>query len=87
VLDMASPWLVVPHAYKALKSTGTLASFSPTIDQVIKTVDSMKTEGFIDIETLECIIRRYQVEPGRTRPETLTVGHTGYLTFGRKVIN
>lgn len=86
VLDIASPWLVVPHAYTALKNTGMLASFSPTIEQVLKTVESMRAVGFMDIETLECIVRRYQVEPGRTRPETLTIGHTGYLTFGRKTV-
>jgi len=32
ILDMAVPWLVVPHAYAALKPSGTIVSFSPTID-------------------------------------------------------
>jgi tRNA A58 N-methylase Trm61 len=54
ILDMATPWLVVPHAYKALKPCGTLVSFSPTIDQTIKTVEALKENGFIDIETVEC---------------------------------
>jgi len=86
VLDMPTPWLVVPHAYNALKNTGTLASFSPTIEQVIKTVEAMRKNGFLNIETFECLVRRYQVEAGKTRPETLTVSHTGYLTFGRKFL-
>ncbi|MGP3667831.1 MAG: tRNA (adenine-N1)-methyltransferase [Candidatus Bathyarchaeota archaeon] len=87
ILDMPTPWLVVPHAYKALKNTGVFASFSPTIEQVIKTVEAMKKEGFTSIETVECMVREYQVETGRTRPKTLTVAHTGYLTFGRKMLS
>jgi len=86
VLDMPTPWLVVSHAYKALKNTGIFASFSPTIEQVIKTVETMKNVGFTDLETVECWVRKYQVEAGRTRPETLTIAHTGYLTFGRKIL-
>lgn len=86
ILDMPTPWLVVSHAYKALKNTGVFASFSPTIEQVVKTVEAMRREGFIDIETLECMIREYQVEVGRTRPQTLGITHTGYLTFGRKML-
>jgi len=86
ILDMATPWLVVPHAYTALKGSGTLVSFSPTIDQVVKTVEALKEKGFVDIETIECIMRRMQIELGKTRPETLMTGHTGYITFARKSI-
>ncbi|MEM2691433.1 MAG: tRNA (adenine-N1)-methyltransferase [Candidatus Bathyarchaeia archaeon] len=86
VLDMATPWLVVPHAYKALKPCGTLVSFSPTIDQTVKTVEALKANGFIDIETLECLVRGMQTERGKTRPQTLMTAHTGYITFARKAL-
>jgi tRNA (adenine57-N1/adenine58-N1)-methyltransferase len=86
VLDMATPWLVVPHAYSALKGSGVLVSFSPTIDQVVKTVEALEGEGFVDIETIECIVRGMQVERGKTRPQTLMTGHTGYITFARKAL-
>ena len=84
ILDMATPWLVVPHAYKALKGSGFFASFSPTIDQVVKTVEDLKDGGFTNIETIECLVRRIRVEKGKTRPETLMTGHTGYMVFARK---
>jgi len=87
ILDMATPWLVIPHAYTALKGSGTLVSFSPTIDQVVKTVEALEESGFVDIETIECIMRRMQVERGKTRPETLMTGHTGYITFARKALH
>ncbi len=86
VLDLAVPWLVVPQAYEALKPSGTLVSFSPTIDQVVKTVEVLKEYGFVCIETFECIMRGMQIERGKTRPQTLMTGHTGYITHARKVI-
>jgi len=86
ILDMATPWLVVSHAYNALKGSGAIVSFSPTIDQVVKTVEALEENGFVDIETIECIMRRMQVERGKTRPETLMTGHTGYITFARKAL-
>jgi len=86
ILDLATPWLVVPHAYNALKPCGTIVSFSPTIDQVVKTVEALKENGFVDIETLECLMRGMQIERGKTRPQTLMTGHTGYITFARKII-
>jgi tRNA (adenine57-N1/adenine58-N1)-methyltransferase len=86
VLDLATPWLVVPYACNALKGSGALVSFSPTIDQVVKTAEAMVENKFVDIETIECIMRGMQVERGKTRPETLMTGHTGYLTFARKTL-
>jgi len=84
VLDLATPWLAIPTAKAALRGGGVLVSFSPTIEQVIKTVSALETEGFVDVETVECILRRIKVKAGETRPETLMVGHTGYITRGRK---
>ena len=84
ILDLAVPWLVVPHAYPSLKPSATLVSFSPTIDQVVRTVDSLKENSFTDIETVECLMRGMQIETGRTRPQTLMTGHSGYITNARK---
>ena len=85
VLDLAVPWLVVPQAYEALKPSGTVVSFSPTIDQVVKTVEALREHNFACIETFECIMRGMQIERGKTRPQTLMTGHTGYITHARKV--
>ncbi len=86
ILDLAVPWLVVPQAYEALKPSGIIVSFSPTIDQVVKTVEALREHNFVAIETFECIMRGMQVERGKTRPQTLMTGHTGYITHARKVI-
>jgi len=86
ILDMATPWLVVPHAYEALKEGGSFVSYSPTIEQVQKTVSTLSKTGFYDITTVECFVRRILVREGRTRPETSMIAHTGYITFARKAI-
>jgi tRNA (adenine57-N1/adenine58-N1)-methyltransferase len=86
ILDLAVPWLVVPHAYKALKPSGTIVSFSPTIDQVVKTTEALKENNFVFIETVECLMRGMQVERGKTRPHTMMTGHTGYITHARKTL-
>jgi tRNA (adenine57-N1/adenine58-N1)-methyltransferase len=86
VLDLAVPWLVVPHAYEALTASGTIVSFSPTIDQVVKTTEALKENNFVFIETVECMMRGMQVERGKTRPHTMMTGHTGYITHARKTL-
>ena len=85
-MDLAVPWLVVPHAYTALKPSGVIVSFSPTIDQVVKTTEALRDNGFVFIETVECLMRTMQVERGKTRPNTMMTGHTGYITHARKIL-
>ena len=86
VLDLATPWLVVPHAHEALKGSGIMVSFSPTINQIVKTTEALRENGFVGIETIECLIRRMQTEKDRIRPETMMTGHTGYMVFARKTL-
>ena len=84
ILDLADPWLVLEHAYCALRSGGALACFLPTINQVEKVVEEAAQKGFEMIEAIELILRSYKVKSGETRPETRMIGHTGYLVFARK---
>jgi tRNA (adenine57-N1/adenine58-N1)-methyltransferase len=86
VLDLATPWVVVPWAYEALAGGGVFASFSPTIEQVMKTVSEIKEYPFIDVETVELILRNITVAENKTRPQTLMIGHSGYITMARKVL-
>jgi tRNA (adenine57-N1/adenine58-N1)-methyltransferase len=86
VLDLAVPWLVVTHAYQSLRGGGVLASFSPTMEQVIKTVDVIRRHPFVEVVTVELLMRRLNVGENKTRPETLMIGHTGYITTARKVL-
>jgi len=84
VLDMADPWLVVGHAYDALRSGGALACLLPTINQVERTFHEAEKVGFTMLEVEEILVRSYKVKAGETRPSFRMVGHTGFLLFARK---
>ncbi|HDI75359.1 MAG TPA: methyltransferase domain-containing protein, partial [Thermoprotei archaeon] len=84
ILDMPNPWDVVPHAKEALKDGGVFVSFLPTINQVEKIVEKLIHENFLDVLTIETLLRKIKVKKGETRPETFMIGHTGYIVFARK---
>ncbi|MHA1658542.1 MAG: tRNA (adenine-N1)-methyltransferase [Promethearchaeota archaeon] len=87
VLDMAQPWKAIKKIKNYLKFSGTIASFSPTIEQVKKTTFALKKNDFFQIYSYELIKRKLQVKENATRPEIRMIGHTGYITFGRKIKN
>jgi len=86
ILDIPNPWDAVKHAWKALKIGGYLCSYSPLISQVEKTVKEIEKHSFIEIKTFENIQREMIVSTHGTRPSFDMLGHTGYLTFARKVL-
>jgi len=83
-LDLPEPEKVTSHALGALRSGGHIFSFSPTIEQVIRFHDSLRYNDWMEVRTIECIVRDYERKKMGTRPKTLMVGHTGYMTFARK---
>ncbi|MCS7096881.1 MAG: tRNA (adenine-N1)-methyltransferase [Candidatus Methanomethylicia archaeon] len=86
ILDLPSPWKIVDKAYDALADWGVLISYSPTIEQVIKTVETLEKYNFVGIECLENMQRRWKIKTNETRPETLMIGHTGYILCARKTL-
>lgn len=86
VFDLSTPWKVVKNAWNALKIGGYFCSYSPLISQVEKTVNELKNQRFIEIRTIENIQREMIVSDFGTRPSFDMLGHTGYLTFARKIL-
>ncbi|WP_404809768.1 MULTISPECIES: tRNA (adenine-N1)-methyltransferase [Metallosphaera] len=85
-LDMPDPWLAVENVYKALKPSGTVVVFVPTVSQIEKTFLYLRKNGFVDVEAVELILREYQVKENATRPRSIGVTHTGFIITGRKSI-
>ena len=85
VLDMPQPWMAIKKIKEYLKLSGTLVSFSPAIEQVKKTTFALRENEFYEINTYELIKRKYQVKSNATHPEVRMIGHTGYMTFARKI--
>ncbi len=86
IFDIPKPWEPVAHAWHALKAGGYFCTYSPLISQVEKTVKEIKNHKFIDVKTFENIQREMIVSDFGTRPSFEMLGHTGYLTFARKVL-
>jgi len=84
-LDLPKPWEVVENARDCLKSGGYLAAYTPYIDQVKLLTRILKKREFSDLKSLECLVREIEVKDKGVRPKTRMTGHTGYLTFGRKI--
>jgi tRNA (adenine57-N1/adenine58-N1)-methyltransferase len=85
ILDIPNPWTAVEHAWNALKVGGYFCAYSPLISQVEQTVRTIEQHPFIECKTYENIQREMVVSKHGTRPSFDMLGHTGYLTFARKV--
>jgi tRNA (adenine57-N1/adenine58-N1)-methyltransferase len=85
VLDVPSPWLVVPHAEIALISGGIFISFLPTILQVHELHEALKASKYFEMsETFEVLVRPWSIGNQSVRPEHRMVAHTGFITTSRK---
>jgi tRNA (adenine57-N1/adenine58-N1)-methyltransferase len=86
IFDIPNPWDAVIHAWKSLKVGGYLCSYSPLVSQMEKTVKEIKKYNFIEVKSSENIQRKMVVSEQGTRPSFQMLGHTGYITFARKLL-
>ena len=86
ILDLPEPWNALESCSKALKFGGFLVSYSPSVPQVADFVNAVrKHESFVYLKTIEIIEREWEVEERKVRPKSSGLGHSGFLSFARKV--
>ena len=86
VLDVPEPWHVVPSAAQSLAMGGILLSFLPTILQVHRLADALSTDTrFQLIETVEVLLRPWNVTQRSVRPAHRMVAHSGFYHHGPQV--
>jgi tRNA (adenine57-N1/adenine58-N1)-methyltransferase catalytic subunit len=85
VLDLPEPWAVLPAAKSALAIGGYVATFTPTYNQLERTVRALREHRFDEVRAVELLERGLHVGDGGTRPEFEMLGHTGFLAAGRRV--
>ncbi len=83
-MDMPDPWLALDNLVPHLKSGGRICIYVPNVNQVEASVLALRDRGFSRVRAYENINREMEVHPGGVRPSFDTLGHTGYLVFGRK---
>ena len=86
VLDLPEPWRMVPEAERALVPGGIFLAYLPTVPQIVQTVESLHSAGtFALIETVEILLRPWNIEGRSVRPAHRMVAHTGFLVTARRV--
>jgi tRNA (adenine57-N1/adenine58-N1)-methyltransferase len=86
LLDMPEPWLVVPHAEKALRPGGIFLAYLPTINQTQLLREALREHEFALEETVEILRRTWHIDGRSVRPDHRMVGHTGFLTSARRIL-
>jgi tRNA (adenine57-N1/adenine58-N1)-methyltransferase len=87
VLDLPEPWQVVPHAATALRPGGMIVAYTPSVTQVSRFKDALNANGFAMAQTVEVMNRGWHVEGQAVRPDHRMVGHTGFLTSARLLVD
>lgn len=83
-LDTGDAPAVVTATPDLLAPGGSVAVYSPFVEDAREVAQTAREAGLDDIRTLETIQREMNFDERGSRPSTAGVGHTGFLTFGRR---
>ncbi len=86
VLDVPEPEKAVNTAANALRVGGYVVAYTIQATQMQNFANAvLKDKRFLLVKTCELIERTWKAEGQVLRPSTAPFGHTGFLTFARKI--
>jgi tRNA (adenine57-N1/adenine58-N1)-methyltransferase len=86
VLDMLSPWQVLPRVAEALRPGGVLIGYVATTTQLSRLVEALREHGgFTEPAAWESFVRGWHVVGLAVRPEHRMIGHTAFLVTARRL--
>ena len=86
VLDMLSPWEVLPAVTEALIPGGVLCGYVATTTQLSRLVEAVRESGcYAEPASWESMMRGWHVDGLAVRPNHRMVGHTGFLMTARRL--
>jgi tRNA (adenine57-N1/adenine58-N1)-methyltransferase len=86
VLDMLSPWEVLPAVAAALQPGGVLVGYVATTTQLSRLVEALRDAGgFTEPTAWETFMRTWHVVGLAVRPEHRMIGHTAFLVTARRL--
>jgi tRNA (adenine57-N1/adenine58-N1)-methyltransferase len=87
ILDVPEPWQAVEQAAAAMRPGGVIVAYVPTIRQAESFTAALRSSNLFElVETVEILVRGWHIRNRSVRPNHRMVGHTGFLTIGRRII-
>jgi tRNA (adenine57-N1/adenine58-N1)-methyltransferase len=87
LLDLQNPDNYISQVRAAMIPGGYFGCLLPTTNQVSLLITALIKENFEFIEISEILHSYYKPKATRLRPVDKMVGHTGYITFARKIVS
>ena len=84
-MDLPEPWNALDTAKKIGIPGAFVVCYSPHITQALETVNAARQKGLLVLKSVEIFQREWILEGKRCRPDFKGLGHTGFLTFLRKI--
>jgi tRNA (adenine57-N1/adenine58-N1)-methyltransferase len=84
VLDLPEPWVILEVLSSVLPPGGIVCGYLPTTIQIQQLVLAFEQHGYEHLETFEILHRSWHVTARSVRPDHRMVGHTGFITIGRR---
>jgi tRNA (adenine57-N1/adenine58-N1)-methyltransferase len=70
----------------ALRSGGIFLCYVPTVPQALQASEALRASGgFGLVETMETLVRGWNLDGPSVRPAHRMIGHTGFITTARRV--
>jgi tRNA (adenine57-N1/adenine58-N1)-methyltransferase len=86
ILDMLSPWEVLPAIAAALQPGGVFIGYVATTTQLSRLVEALRGHtGFTEPSAWETMVRGWHVVGLAVRPEHRMIGHTAFLVTARRL--
>jgi tRNA (adenine57-N1/adenine58-N1)-methyltransferase len=86
ILDMLSPWDVLPQMAAALNPGGVLIGYVAATTQISRLVEAIRElGGFTEPYAWETFMRGWHVVGLAVRPEHRMIGHTAFLVSARRL--
>jgi tRNA (adenine57-N1/adenine58-N1)-methyltransferase len=86
VLDMLSPWEVLPVVSAALRPGGVVVGYVATTTQLSRLVEALRSDsGYTEPHSWECLQRSWHVVGLAVRPDHRMQGHTAFLVSARRL--
>jgi tRNA (adenine57-N1/adenine58-N1)-methyltransferase len=86
VLDLPTPWNAIKAVEKGLRVGSYLVVYNPQITQTADFVNTInQNDKFVYEKTIELVERSWKIDGQIARPRSKGIGHTGFLTFVRRV--